>query len=95
MEDLKLEQFYKATFKDSKASSIVIYDLKSQQILGDFDNIKFNTRSIAKTVLAISYGLIMKKTNNRYNLDTYVFPKIMDKIKVMDPKYLKFGIKSR
>lgn len=90
MEDLKLEQFYKDTFKNSKASSIIIYDLKSQQILGDFDNIKFNTRSIAKTVLAISFALLMKKTNNRYNLDTYVFPKIMDKIEVMDPKYLKF-----
>lgn len=90
MEDLKLEQFYKDTFRNSKASSIIIYDLKSQQILGDFDNIEFNTMSIAKTVLAISFGLLMKKTNNRYNLDTYVFPKIMDKIKVMEPKYLKF-----
>ena len=73
-----LEHFYKKVKNSSKASSILIYDMRTNEYLGELDGIKFNTRSIAKTIMALSYGILMEESNNKCNLDSLIYPVLKD-----------------
>ena len=85
-----LQKIYDDTIAHTKASSLLIYDNKSNLLLGEPNDISFNTRSIAKTVMAIAYGILIEKSNKKYNIDTLIYPYLDNELTINNTKNLEY-----
>lgn len=85
-----LEKIYSDAIAHTKASSLLIYDNKSDILLGEPNYISFNTRSIAKTVMAIAYGILIEKSNEKYNLETFIYPYLENELTINNTENLEY-----
>ena len=88
--EYNLEKIYSNAIAHTKASSLLIYDNKSDILLGEPDDLSFNTRSIAKTVMAIAYGILIEKSNEKYNIDTHIYPYLDNELTINNTKNLEY-----
>lgn len=93
--EYNLERIYSNAIAHTKASSLLIYDNKSDILLGEPDDLSFNTRSIAKTVMAIAYGILIEKSNEKYNIDTHIYPYLDNELTINNTKNLEYIKKLR
>lgn len=85
-----LEKIYSDAIAHTKESSLLIYDNKSDILLGEPNYISFNTRSIAKTVMAIAYGILIEKSNEKYNLETFIYPYLENELTINNTENLEY-----
>lgn len=85
-----LQKIYDDAIEHTKASSLLIYDNKSNLLLGEPNDISFNIRSIAKTVMAIAYGILIENSNGKYNLDTFIYPYLENELTITNTKNLEY-----
>ncbi len=85
-----LEKIYSYAIVHTKASSLLIYDNKSDILLGEPNYISFNTRSIAKTVMAFAYGILIEKSNEKYNLETFIYPYLENELTINNTENLEY-----
>ena len=88
--EYNLEKIYSNAVEHTKASSLLIYDNKSDILFGEPDDLSFNTRSIAKTVMAIAYGILIEKSNEKYNIDTLIYPYLDNELTINNTKNLEY-----
>ena len=76
--------------KGDSAESIIIYDNKNKKTI-EFANDKvFDVRSISKTVLSLVCGILISDSGREFNLDTYIYPIIKDKINLENKNNLAY-----
>ncbi len=85
-----LEKLYSDAIAHTKASSLLIYDNKSDILLGEPNYISFNIRSIAKTVMAIANGILIEKSNEKYNLETFIYPYLKNELTINNTENLEY-----
>ena len=85
-----LEKIYSDAIAHTKASSLLIYDNKSDILLGEPNYISFNIRSIAKTVMAIANGILIEKSNEKYNLETFIYPYLKNELTINNTENLEY-----
>lgn len=85
-----LQKIYDDAIEHTKANSLLIYDNKSNLLLGEPNDISFNIRSIAKTVMAIAYGILIENSNGKYNLDTFIYPYLENELTITNTKNLEY-----
>ncbi len=76
--------------KGDSAESIIIFDKKNNKTI-EFANDKvFDVRSISKTILSLACGILINETGDDFNLETYIYPIIKDKINLENEKNLAY-----
>ena len=76
--------------KGDSAESIIIFDNKNNKTI-EFANDKvFDVRSISKTVLSLTCGILINESRGEFNLDTYIYPLIKNKMNLENEKNLAY-----
>ncbi|WP_282929630.1 serine hydrolase [Anaerococcus sp. Marseille-Q7828] len=76
--------------KGDSAESIIIFDNKNNKTI-EFANDKvFDVRSISKTVLSLTCGILINESRGEFNLDTYIYPIIKNKMNLENEKNLAY-----
>lgn len=76
--------------KGDSAESIIIFDNKNNKTI-EFANDKvFDVRSISKTVLSLACGILINESRGEFNLDTYIYPIIKNKMNLENEKNLAY-----
>lgn len=74
----------------NSAESIIIFDNKNNKTI-EFANDKvFDVRSISKTVLSLACGILINESRGEFNLDTYIYPIIKNKMNLENEKNLAY-----
>ena len=76
--------------KGDSAESIIIFDNINNKTI-EFANDKvFDVRSISKTVLSLTCGILINESRGEFNLDTYIYPIIKDKMNLENKNNLAY-----
>lgn len=76
--------------KGNSAESIIIFDNKNNKII-EFANDKvFDVRSISKTVLSLTCGILINESRGEFNLESYIYPIIKNKMNLENKKNLAY-----
>ena len=76
--------------KGDSAESIIIFDKKNNKTIEFAKDKVFDVRSISKTVLSLTCGILINQSKEKFNLDTYIYPIIKDKIKLENKENLSY-----
>ncbi|WP_297282278.1 serine hydrolase [uncultured Anaerococcus sp.] len=76
--------------KSNSAESIIIYDKATDYEIDLANDKVFDVRSISKTILSLACGILIEKSGGEFNLDTFIYPIIKDKVKLTNKKNLKY-----
>lgn len=76
--------------KGNSAESIIIFNNKNNKTI-EFANDKvFDVRSISKIVLSLTCGILINESRGEFNLDTYIYPIIKNKMNLETEKNLAY-----
>lgn len=76
--------------KGDSAESIIIFNNINNKTI-EFANDKvFDVRSISKTVLSLTCGILINESRGEFNLDTYIYPIIKNKMNLENEKNLAY-----
>ena len=76
--------------KGNSAESIIIFNNINNKTI-EFANDKvFDVRSISKTVLSLTCGILINESRGEFNLETYIYPIIKNKMNLENKKNLAY-----
>ncbi|WP_044566168.1 serine hydrolase domain-containing protein [Anaerococcus provencensis] len=76
--------------KGNSAESIIIFDNINNKTI-EFVNVKvFDVRSISKTVLSLACGILINESRGEFNLESYIYPIIKNKMNLENKKNLAY-----
>ena len=76
--------------KGDSAESIIIFNNINNKTI-EFANDKvFDVRSISKTVLSLTCGILINESRGEFNLETYIYPIIKNKMNLENKKNLAY-----
>lgn len=76
--------------KGNSAESIIIFDNKNNKAIELANDKVFDVRSISKTVLSLACGILINESRGEFNLDTYIYPIIKNKMNLENKKNLAY-----
>lgn len=76
--------------KGNSAESIIIFNNKNNKTIEFAKDKVFDVRSISKTVLSLTCGILINESRGEFNLDTYIYPIIKNKMNLETEKNLAY-----
>lgn len=76
--------------KGNSVESIIIFDNKNNKTIELANDKVFDVRSISKTVLSLACGILINENRGEFNLDTYIYPIIKNKMNLENEKNLAY-----
>lgn len=76
--------------KEDSAESIIIFNNKNNKAIKFANDKVFDVRSISKTVLSLTCGILISKSGGDFNLETFIYPIIKDKMNLENKRNLSY-----